>query len=77
MIRVVHPGSGSRGHKGTGSRIRNTGWAARSLSAKMLTRRRCADVHQRTHEEKPVVCPYCEMRFSLRFGLKKHVKIHR
>ncbi len=25
-IRVVFPGSGSRGHKGTGSRIHNTAW---------------------------------------------------
>ena len=32
--------------------------------------------HERTHTEKKMECPFCEMRFSVDTSLRKHSKIH-
>ena len=32
--------------------------------------------HERTHTEKKMECPFCEMRFCVETSLRKHSKIH-
>ena len=32
--------------------------------------------HERTHTEKKLECPFCEMRFGADISLRKHSKIH-
>jgi len=32
--------------------------------------------HERTHQEKPLECAFCEMRFTAEFGLRRHQRIH-
>ena len=33
--------------------------------------------HERTHQEKPYECPYCEMRFLAELSMNRHMRIHK